>query len=60
MDGINEMDGNDEGVAVGSCDIDGDTDGAGVLKVGTWLTLGCSDGLSEGKSVGDALGREVG
>jgi hypothetical protein len=59
-DGIRDMEGADVGVLLGTCDNDGDWDGAGVLKVGAWEIDGLSDGLAEGTSVGDTLGVDEG
>lgn len=48
------------GAVLGTCDKDGDWDGAGVLKVGACDTEGLSDGFAEGKSVGATLGVDDG
>lgn len=55
-----EMVGLAEGESLGACDVEGEADGCGVLKVGAADTVGDSLGLLEGKSVGEALGFDDG
>lgn len=59
-DGIKETEGALVGDALGTCEVEGDSDGAGVLKVGADDTLGDSEGLRLGLSDGETLGMDDG